>query len=54
MATTTPDPVFGTQPSPAEIAARVAGYGAWLEIDLDAIGRNLDAAAETPRARAPT
>ena len=34
-------PVFGTQPSPAEIAARVEGYGAWLEIDLDAIGRNL-------------
>jgi alanine racemase len=34
-------PVFGTQPSPAEIAARVEGYGAWLEIDLDAIGLNL-------------
>jgi alanine racemase len=36
------DPVFGAQPSPAEIAARVEGYGAWFEIDLDAIGRNLD------------
>jgi alanine racemase len=35
-------PVFGTQPSPTEIAARVEGYGAWFEIDLDAIGRNLD------------
>lgn len=41
MTTTTPNPVPGTSPSPAEIAARVAGYGAWLEIDLDAIGRNL-------------
>jgi alanine racemase len=41
MATTVPRPVFQAQPSPAEIAARVAGYGAWLEIDLDAIGRNL-------------
>jgi alanine racemase len=34
-------PVFATPPSPDEIAGRVAGYGAWLEIDLDAIGRNL-------------
>src|SRR5262245_50554628 len=42
MATTTLRTVFGGQPSPAEIAARMAGYGAWLEIDLDAIGRNLD------------
>ena len=41
MTTTTTKPVFGAQPSAAEIAARVAGYGAWLEIDLDAIGRNL-------------
>ncbi len=38
---TTPRPVFGAQPPPAEMMARVAGYGAWLEIDLDAIGRNL-------------
>jgi alanine racemase len=42
MATTTTRPVFDAQPSAAEIAARVAGYGAWLEIDLDAIGRNLE------------
>ena len=42
MATTTTRPVFGAQPSAAEIAARVAGYGAWLEIDLDAMGRNLE------------
>jgi alanine racemase len=41
MATTIPRPVFQAQPSPAEITARVAGYGAWLEIDLDALGRNL-------------
>ena len=39
---TTTRSTFGAQPSPAEIAARVAGYGAWLEIDLDAIGRNLE------------
>ncbi len=39
--TTTSAPVFGAQPSAAEIAERMAGYGAWLEIDLDAIGRNL-------------
>ena len=38
---TTTRPVFGAQPPPAEMMARVAGYGAWLEIDLDAIGRNL-------------
>ena len=38
---TTPRPIFGAQPPPAEMMARVAGYGAWLEIDLDAIGRNL-------------
>jgi alanine racemase len=37
----TTSPVFGAQPPPAEMMARVAGYGAWLEIDLDAIGRNL-------------
>ena len=42
MATTAPRPVFAAQPSSAEIASRMAGYGAWLEIDLDAIGRNLD------------
>ena len=42
MATTTTRPVFDAQPSAAEIAARVAGYGAWLEIDLDAMGRNLE------------
>jgi alanine racemase len=42
MTTTAPRPVFVAQPSPAEIASRMAGYGAWLEIDLDAIGRNLD------------
>jgi hypothetical protein len=42
MATTTTRPVFDAQPSPAEIAARIAGYGAWLEIDLDAMGRNLE------------
>jgi alanine racemase len=42
MATTTTRPVFAAQPSAAEIAARVAGYGAWLEIDLDAMGRNLE------------
>ena len=41
MASMNPGPVFGAQPSAAEIAARMAGYGAWLEIDLDAIGRNL-------------
>ena len=41
MPTTTPNSGSGTSPTPAEIAARVAGYGAWLEIDLDAIGRNL-------------
>jgi alanine racemase len=40
--TTIGAPVFGAQPSPAEITERVAGYGAWLEIDLDAIGRNLE------------
>jgi len=33
--------IFGAQPSSTEITARVEGYGAWLEIDLDAIGRNL-------------
>ena len=42
MTTTARVPVFGAQPSAAEIAARVAGYGAWLEIDLDVIGRNLE------------
>jgi alanine racemase len=42
MATTTTRPVFDAQPSAAEIAARVAGCGAWLEIDLDAMGRNLE------------
>jgi alanine racemase len=42
MATTTTRPVFDAQPSAAEIAARIAGYGAWLEIDLDAMGRNLE------------
>ena len=42
MATTAPRHVLAAQPSPAEIASRMAGYGAWLEIDLDAIGRNLD------------
>jgi alanine racemase len=42
VATTTTTPVFGAQPSAAEITARVAGYGAWLEIDLDAMGRNLE------------
>jgi alanine racemase len=36
-------PFFGTQPPPAEIAARREGFAAWLEIDLDAIGRNLAA-----------
>ena len=41
MASTVPRPVFQAQLSPAEIGARVAGYGAWLEIDLDVIGRNL-------------
>lgn len=34
---------FAAQPSPAEIAARMEGYAAWFEIDLDAIGRNLAA-----------
>jgi alanine racemase len=38
---TTTTSVFVAQPSSAEIAARVEGYGAWLEIDLDAIGRNV-------------
>ena len=42
MATTTTRPFFDAQPSAAEIAARIAGYGAWLEIDLDAMGRNLE------------
>src|SRR5512132_1127907 len=35
-------PVSGMQPSPAEIAARIDGFAAWFEIDLDAIGKNLD------------
>jgi hypothetical protein len=42
MATTTTRPVFDAQPSAPEIMARVAGYGAWLEIDLAAMGRNFE------------
>lgn len=36
-------PFFASQPSSAEIASRIEGYAAWFEIDLDAIGRNLEA-----------
>jgi len=35
-------PASGIPPSPAEIAARLDGFAAWFEIDLDAVGRNLD------------
>jgi alanine racemase len=34
---------FASQPTPGEIRRRVEGYQAWAEVDLDAIGRNLDA-----------
>lgn len=33
---------FINQPSPDEIRRRVEGYPVWAEVDLDAIGRNLD------------
>ncbi|MCW4049782.1 MAG: alanine racemase [Candidatus Bathyarchaeota archaeon] len=33
---------FNGQPSPEEILERVKGFQSWLEIDLDAIGHNLD------------
>jgi alanine racemase len=33
---------FAAQPAPTQIAERTAGYAAWFEIDLDAIGKNLD------------
>jgi alanine racemase len=33
---------FVNQPSPDEIQRRVEGYQTWAEVDLDAIGRNLD------------
>lgn len=36
-------PFFESQPSPAEIAARIEGYASWFEIDLDALGRNVAA-----------
>jgi len=34
---------FANQPPTGEIRRRVEGYQAWAEVDLDAIGRNLDA-----------
>jgi len=34
---------FTNQPPPDEIRRRVEGYPAWAEVDLDAVGRNLDA-----------
>jgi len=33
---------FQRQPSPKEIAERVKGFQSWIEVDLDAIGYNLD------------
>jgi alanine racemase len=33
---------FSSQPSPTEIAERVEGYSSWFEVDLDAIGSNLN------------
>ncbi len=38
-----PHAYFQSQPSPAEIEARIAGFGAWLEIDLDRLAANLAA-----------
>ncbi len=32
---------FQRQPSPQEIAERIKGYQAWIEVDLDAVGHNL-------------
>jgi alanine racemase len=34
---------FTNQPPPDEIKRRVEGYQVWMEVDLDAIGRNLEA-----------
>jgi alanine racemase len=34
-------PVLPSAWSPAEIVRRIGGYASWIEIDLDAIGRNL-------------
>jgi alanine racemase len=33
---------FQRQPSPREIAERVKGFQSWIEVDLDAVGHNLD------------
>ncbi|MFH2110660.1 MAG: alanine racemase [Candidatus Bathyarchaeota archaeon] len=33
---------FQRQPSPKEIAERVKGFQSWIEVDLDAVGHNLD------------
>ncbi len=33
---------FAGQPSPGEINERIKGFQSWLEVDLDAIGRNLE------------
>jgi alanine racemase len=35
-------PISDPRCSPARIAARIEGFPAWFEIDLDAVGRNLD------------
>jgi len=36
------NPFFEAQPSPCEIEERIEGYPSWFEVDLDAIGHNLD------------
>jgi len=33
---------FQRQPSPQEIAEKVKGFQSWIEVDLDAVGHNLD------------
>ena len=33
---------FTGQPSPAEIRLRIGGFQSWLEVDLDAVGHNID------------
>lgn len=40
---TVPKGYFAAQPAPEEIKRRIAGFGGWFEIDLDALGTNLAA-----------
>ena len=33
---------FASQPTPEEIRGRMAGFPSWIEVDLDALGYNLE------------